>query len=183
MDQHLSTATLANGCFWCTEAIFKRLKGVESVTSGYAGSNVPNPTYEQVCSKTTGAAEALQVKYDPPEVSFNTILDVFFATHDPTTLNRDGANVGTDYRSAIFYMDEDQKKIAEEKKKELDKSGKYIGKIVTEIVPFTNFYEAEDYHQDFYESGNRPDYCMFIIDPKIKKLLTHFEDKVKDEYK
>ncbi|HVF69311.1 MAG TPA: peptide-methionine (S)-S-oxide reductase MsrA [Xanthomonadales bacterium] len=179
----MEKATLANGCFWCTEAIFKRLKGVESVKSGYANSNVPNPTYEQVCSKTTGAAEALQIKYDPKIVSFETLLDVFFATHDPTTLNRDGANVGDDYRSAIFYQNATEKKIAENKKKELDKSGKYEDKIVTAITPFSNFYKAEDYHQDFYESGQRPDYCMFIIDPKIRKLLTHFNDKVKEEYK
>ena len=179
----LQTATLANGCFWCTEAIFKRIRGVDSVKSGYAGSTIPNPTYEQVCSKTTGAAEALEVYFDPKIVSFSTLLDVFFATHDPTTLNRDGANIGTDYRSAIFYHDEEQKKIAEDKIKALTEAKKYNDPIVTQITAFTNFYKAEDYHQDFYESGNRPDYCMFVIDPKIRKLMSEFKDEVKDEYK
>lgn len=179
----MELATLANGCFWCTETIFKRVKGVNSVVSGYAGSNIENPTYEQVCSKTTGAAEALQVEFDSSIVSFETLLKVFFATHDPTTLNRDGANVGDDYRSAIFYHSDVQKKTAEQVKKELDKSGSYEDPIVTQITPFTNFYKAEDHHQNFYESGNRPDYCMFIIDPKIQKLLTKFGDKVKEEYK
>ncbi|HUQ84775.1 MAG TPA: peptide-methionine (S)-S-oxide reductase MsrA [Candidatus Limnocylindrales bacterium] len=179
----METATLANGCFWCTEAIFKRLKGVESVTSGYANSNIPNPTYEQVCSKTTGAAEALQIEYDKTLVDFETLLDVFFATHDPTTLNQDGANFGTDYRSAIFYKNDEEKKVAEEKIKQLKQEKKYDDPIVTAITPFTNFYKAEDYHQDFYESGNRPDYCRYIIDPKIQKLLTGFNDKVKEEYK
>ncbi len=179
----MEKATLANGCFWCTEAIFKRLRGIESVVSGYANSNIPNPSYEQVCSKTTGAAEALQIKYAPKIVSFETLLDVFFATHDPTTLNRDGANVGDDYRSAIFYQNVREKKIAEDKIKQLTDEGKYEDPIVTAVTPFENFYKAEDYHQDFYESGQRPDYCMFVIDPKIRKLLTQFNDKVKEEYK
>lgn len=179
----MEKATLANGCFWCTEAIFKRLKGVHSVVSGYAGSNIENPTYEQVCSKTTDAAESLQIEYDKSLVDFATLLDVFFATHDPTTLNQDGANIGTDYRSAIFYQNDEEKKIAEEKIKQLTREKKYEDPIVTTITPFTNFYPAEAYHQDFYESGNRPDYCRYVIDPKIQKLLTQFNDKVKEEYK
>lgn len=162
----MELATLANGCFWCTEAVFKRLKGVRSVTSGYAD-----------------AAESLRVTFNPSTISFETLLDVFFATHDPTTLNRQGYDQGTEYRSVIFYHDEQQKKAAEAKTRALDRSGTYKDKIVTEIVPFTNFYKAEEHHQNFYESGSRPDYCSIIIDPKIQKLLTQFGDKVKEEYK
>jgi peptide-methionine (S)-S-oxide reductase len=179
----LETATFANGCFWCTEAIFKRVKGVESIVSGYAGGTVENPTYYDVASKTTGHAESLQLQYDPKVISYETLLDIFWVTHDPTSLNQQGYDVGPEYRSIIFYHTEEQKKIAEESKKKLDKSGKYDKPIVTEIIPFKNFYKAEDEHQNFYESGQRPDYCRVIIDPKIKKLLKDFKEDVKEEYK
>lgn len=179
----LATATFANGCFWCTEAIFKRVNGVVSVTSGYAGGTVENPTYWDVAMKGTGHAESLQVQYDPKIISYDTLLDIFWATHDPTTRNQQGYDIGPEYRSVIFYHNEEQKKIAEASKQHLDTSGKYDSPIVTEIVPFTNFYKAEDENQDFYESGRRPDYCRIIIDPKIKKLLKDFKDVVKEEYK
>jgi peptide-methionine (S)-S-oxide reductase len=179
----LETATVANGCFWCTEAIYKRVKGVESVMSGYAGGTVENPTYYEVASKTTGHAESLQLQFDPKIISYEKILDIFWATHDPTSLNQQGYDRGPEYRSVIFYHNDEQKRIAEESKEKLDKSGKYNDPIVTEIVPFTNFYKAEDENQNFYESGRRPDYCTIIIDPKIKKLLKDFKDDVKEEYK
>ena len=182
-DTKLQIATFANGCFWCTEAIFKRVKGVESVMSGYAGGNMENPTYYDVASKTTGHAESLQVQYDPKVISYDKLLDIFWATHDPTTLNQQGYDIGPEYRSIIFYSSDEQKKIAEASKDELEKSGKYKDPIVTEIVPLTNFYKAEEEQQNFYESGKRPDYCRIIIDPKIQKLLTTFKDDVKDEYK
>jgi peptide-methionine (S)-S-oxide reductase len=179
----LETATFANGCFWCTEAIFKRVNGVISVMSGYTGGNTENPTYYEVASKTTGHAESLQLQYDPKIISYETLLDIFWATHDPTSLNQQGYDVGTEYRSAIFYHNDKQKEIAEESKKTLDESGKYDKPIVTEIAPFTKFYKAEEENQNFYESGGRPDYCRVIIDPKIKKLLANFKDDVKEEYK
>ncbi len=179
----VDTATFANGCFWCTEAVFKRVKGVESVISGYTGGEMENPTYYDVASKTTGHAEALQLQFDPEIVSYDKLLDIFWATHDPTSLNQQGYDKGPEYRSAIFYHDDEQKRIAEESKGELDKSGKYDDPIVTEIVPFKTFYKAEDENQNFYESGKRPDYCNIIIDPKIKKLLKNFQEEVKDEYK
>lgn len=166
----METATLAGGCFWCTEAIFKRLKGVNSVVSGYAGGDMQNPSYDKVSSGTTGHAEAIQVKFDPSIISFEKILDVFWATHDPTTLNRQGADVGTQYRSIIFYHDEKQKESALKSKKP---------SFVTEIIPFLNFYKAEDYHQDFYEKNKSYPYCQIVIDPKIQKLLTEFKNEVK----
>lgn len=179
----LETATFANGCFWCTEAIFKRVKGVESVVSGYAGGTMENPSYYDVASQTTGHAESLQLQYDPSIISYERLVDIFWATHDPTSLDQQGWDRGTEYRSIIFYHNDEQKKIAEESKKELNNSGKYDKPIVTEIIPFTNFYKAEDENQNFYESGKRPDYCMFIIDPKLKKLMKNFKEEIKDEYK
>jgi peptide-methionine (S)-S-oxide reductase len=179
----LETATVANGCFWCTEAIFKRLKGIESVIPGYTGGKVENPTYEQVSSGETGHAEAIQITFDPSTISYETVLEIFFATHDPTTLNRQGNDVGTQYRSAIFYQDAKQKKIAEEVKEKLDISGTYHDPIVTKIEAFTKFYKAEDYHKDYYDSHRSAPYCMFVIDPKVRKLLEHFKKDVKDEYK
>jgi len=181
--KNLETVTLANGCFWCTEAIFKRVKGVESVMSGYAGGTIENPTYYEVASKTTGHAESLQLQFDPKIISYEKILDIFWATHDPTTLNQQGYDRGPEYRSIIFFHNDEQKRIAEESKEKLEKSGKYKDPIVTEIVPFINFYKAEEKNQNFYESGKRPDYCTIIIDPKIKKLLKDFKDEVKEEYK
>jgi peptide-methionine (S)-S-oxide reductase len=181
--KRLQTATFANGCFWCTEAVFKRVKGVVSVISGYAGGNVENPTYWDVAMKGTGHAESLQLQYDPKVISYDKLLDIFWATHDPTTSNRQGYDIGSEYRSIIFYHTHEQKKIAEASKERLDKSGKYKNPIVTEIVQFHNFYKAEDEHQNFYESGRRPDYCTVVIDPKIRKLLKDFKDEIKDEYK
>lgn len=180
--KQLETATFAGGCFWCTEAIFKRLKGVNSVLPGYAGGHVENPTWEQVCTGTTGHAESIQIEFDPSLISFEKLLDIFWATHNPTTLNQQGYDKGTEYRSAIFYHNEKQKEIALKSKREIEKAGIYKDPIVTEIVPFTNFYPAEEYHKNFYESGNRPDYCYFVIDPKIQKLLKEFKKDVKEEY-
>jgi len=177
-------ATLANGCFWCTEAVFKRLKGVSAITSGYTGGQGENPTYENVSSGATGHAEAIQIEFDPNIISYDTILDVFFATHDPTKLNRQGNDVGTQYRSAIFYNDEEQKKIAEKKIKYLTDEKKYENPIVTELTKFSNFYPAEEHHKDYYDQNRNVNmYCKIVIDPKIKKLLTKFGDKVKEEYK
>ena len=179
----LHTCTLAGGCFWCTEAVFKRLKGVQSVVPGYAASQVANPSYEQVCSGKTGAAETIQIIYDPSIISYETLLDVFWHTHDPTTLNRQGNDVGTQYRSAIFYHDDEQKQVALASKEALEKSGAYKNPVVTEIAPFTNFYPAEAYHKDYYDSHRFAPYCMLIIDPKVKKLLKTYGNEMKEEYK
>lgn len=181
MDGQL--ATLANGCFWCTEAIFKRLKGVTQVTPGFAGGHVANPTWQQVSTGTTGHAESIQIEFDSMQISFEKILDIFWHTHNPTTLNQQGYDKGTEYRSAIFYHDDKQKNIAVKSKKNLELSHFYKDSIVTEITPFTNFYPAESYHKNFYESGNRTDYCTFVIDPKLQKLLQMYGNDVKDEYK
>jgi peptide-methionine (S)-S-oxide reductase len=175
------TATLAGGCFWCTEAIFNRLKGVISVVSGYAASQVENPSYKEVCTGRTGAAEAVQITYDPSVISYDTLLEIFWHTHEPTTLNRQGNDVGTQYRSAIFYSNDEQKQIALASKEALEKSGAYNRPIVTEIVPFTNFYPAEDYHRDYYDRNRSQGYCMFVIDPKVKKLLKEYKQVLKDE--
>lgn len=180
--QRVETATLANGCFWCTEAVFQRLRGVESVESGYSGGQVENPTYDEVCDGTSGHAESLQIVFDPQVISFEKLLEIFFATHDPTTKNRQGNDVGPQYRSAIFYHSEEQKKEALGKIKELDKSGKFQNSIVTEVVPFTKFYPAENYHQDFYNKNREYGYCRVIIDPKIKKLLREYRKEVREEY-
>lgn len=178
------TATLAGGCFWCTEAIFKRLKGVVSVSSGYAGGEKENPSYEEVSEGDTGYAESVQIKFDPKIIPYKHILDIFWATHDPTTLNRQGADVGTQYRSVIFYHNEEQKKVAEKSKDEMEASGELKNNIVTEIVPFKNFYTAEEYHQNFYDKNKSTNtYCSLVIDPKIQKLLDKFNNDVKEEYK
>ncbi len=167
-------ATLAGGCFWCTEAVFKRLRGVESVTPGYSGGNRPDPTYEEVCSGTTGHAEAVQVDFNPAVVPFETVLDVFFATHDPTTLNRQGYDVGTQYRSAVFYHDEAQKAAVERKIEAVNAAGEYADPVVTEVTPYSEFYPADDYHLEFYERNRAYPYCRAIIDPKIQKLLKRY---------
>ena len=177
----LQTTTLAGGCFWCTEAIFKRLKGVKSATSGYAGGDTENPSYESVSSGTTGHAEAIQVTFDPKIISYDKLLEVFFKLHDPTTLNRQGADVGPQYRSMIFYHTDEQKKIAQEVKDQIEKLGIYKDPIVTEIVPYKNFYKAEDYHQDFYENNRTYGYCQLTINPKIKKLMSHFKKDLKKD--
>ena len=177
------TATLAGGCFWCTEAVFKRLKGVSAVQSGYAASQVSNPSYRQVCTGKTGAAEAIQVTYDPTIISYETLLDVFWSTHDPTTLNRQGNDVGTQYRSGIYYQNDEQKQVALASKAQLEKSGTYKHPVVTEIAAFTNFYPAEKDHENYYDENRSQGYCMVIIDPKIKKLLKTYGNELKEEYK
>jgi peptide-methionine (S)-S-oxide reductase len=176
----LDTITLGGGCFWCVEAIYQRLNGVESVASGYSGGHVKNPAYREVCNGTTGHAEVVQITYNPAVVSLEEILKVFFTVHDPTTLNRQGNDVGTQYRSAIFYRTEEQKRIAEEVKGGLDKSGAFDAPIVTEITAFDKFYKAEDYHQNYYnENKNSNPYCQFVIVPKVEKFEKYFSDKLK----
>jgi peptide-methionine (S)-S-oxide reductase len=165
---NIETATLGGGCFWCMEAVFERLPGVISVTSGFAGGHTPNPTYQKVCTETTGHAEVAQIKFDPAKISYAKLLDVFWQAHDPTTLNRQGADVGTSYRSIILYHDAEQKKIAEESKREAQKNFKHH--IVTEIVPFTKFYPAEGYHQEYYDNNSSAPYCQMVIAPKLEKL-------------
>lgn len=177
------TATLAGGCFWCTEAIFKRLKGVISVMPGYAGGTTKNPTYEDVCTGNTGHAEAIQIEFDPTLIPFEKLLDIFWHTHNPTTLDRQGNDIGTQYRSSIFYHDEKQKEIAEKSKAELEKEDTHKDQIVTEIVPFTNFYIAENYHKNYFDRNKEKSYCNFVIDPKIQKLLKEYSNDIKDEYK
>lgn len=180
MPDQLETATLGAGCFWCVEAVFLELKGVHNVVSGYAGGTVEHPTYHQVCSGTTGHAEVVQVIFDPAILSFADLLHVFWRTHDPTTLNRQGADVGTQYRSAVFYHNEEQRRIAEHVKQETNAARIWPRPIVTEIVPFTTFYEAEDYHQNFYRSNPYQPYCQVVIDPKIRKLHKEFQEKLND---
>jgi peptide-methionine (S)-S-oxide reductase len=172
-------ATLANGCFWCSEAIFSRLKGVKSVLPGYSGGRVENPSYDDVCTGRTSHAEAAQIEFDPAVISFEKLLDVFWHTHDPTTLNRQGNDVGTQYRSAIFYHNDEQREVAENSKRELEKKGMYRDPIVTEIVPFKKFYVAEDYHKKYYDQHQDAPYCRYVIDPKIHKLLDRYEKDVK----
>lgn len=178
----LETATLAGGCFWCTEAVFQRLKGVVSVVPGYAASQVKNPSYEQVCSGRTGATEAIQITYDPALISYKTLIDIFWHVHDPTTLNRQGNDVGTQYRSGIYYQNEEQKQAALTSKAEVEQAKTYRRPIVTEIEPFTNFYKAEDYHQDYFNNHPEQGYCRLIIDPKVQKLLKQYRNDVKPEY-
>ena len=173
------TATFGQGCFWCAEAIFERVKGVESVISGYAGGHTPNPSYEQVCNGNTGHAEVVQIIYNPDVISYDDLLKIFWKTHDPTTLNRQGADVGEQYRSIILYHNEQQKEKAEYYKKELDKSGAWDKPIVTQIVPFTKFYNAEDYHQNYFEKNPNQGYCSFVIAPKVEKFEKVFKDKLK----
>lgn len=179
MSENLETATFAGGCFWCTEAIFKRLEGVASVIPGYTGGEVENPTYEQVSSGKTGHAEAIQIKFDPKKTSFEGLVDVFFRTHNPTQLNRQGPDVGPQYRSAIFYHDEEQKKTAEKVMAKIEKEGLYEEPIVTEIEPFENFYEAEKYHKDFYDKNPNYPYSRSIIEPKVEKLEKEFKKQLK----
>ena len=173
---------LANGCFWCTEAVFKRVRGIISVVPGYSGGFVTSPSYEQVCTGETGHAEALQIKFDPKIISLEKLLEIFWYTHDPTTLNRQGNDIGTQYRSAIFYQTPDQRDTATAVRENIDKKKDYSNPIVTEITPFRNFYPAEKYHKDYYDNNKNVPYCSYVIDPKVQKLLTKFQDKVKDEY-
>lgn len=173
-------ATLGNGCFWCTEAVFQQLKGVLKVTSGYSGGHVKNPTYEQVCEKNTGHAEAIEIVYDPKVISYDELLEVFWQTHDPTTLNRQGNDVGPQYRSVVFYHNEQQKEKAEHYKTELDKSGAFAKPIVTAVEPFKNFYPAEDYHQNYYKLNGKAPYCYYVIKPKMEKFEKAFKHKLKE---
>jgi peptide-methionine (S)-S-oxide reductase len=179
MSDKLEIATLANGCFWCTEAIFQRLNGVEKVTSGYAGGKVKNPTYNDVTSGETGHAEVIQIQFDPSVITYQEILDVFFATHDPTTLNRQGYDVGTQYRSAIFYHSTAQKEVAEAFIKALTEAKVFDKKIVTEVTPFEAFYEAESYHQNYYNNNKNQGYCVAVINPKLDKFIKKYKDKLK----
>jgi peptide-methionine (S)-S-oxide reductase len=178
--ERTDTATFGTGCFWCTEAVFEQLNGVLSVTSGYSGGQVGNPTYKEVCSGETGHAECVQVVYEPDKITFDELLEVFFQVHDPTSLNRQGADVGTQYRSVIFYHTKEQKEKAEFYKKELDKSGAYNKPIVTEIAEFSKFYPAENYHQEYYElNKNTNPYCSVVIRPKLEKFEKVFAKKLK----
>jgi peptide-methionine (S)-S-oxide reductase len=174
------TATFATGCFWCTEAVFEELNGVLSVTSGYSGGQVANPTYKAVCTGETGHAECVQVVYEPNKISYDELLEVFFEVHDPTSLNRQGADIGTQYRSAIFYHNDEQKQKAEYYKNELNKSGAFDKAIVTEIAPVSKFYPAEDYHQEYYDNNkNTNPYCSVVIRPKLDKFEKVFAKKLK----
>lgn len=175
----LERATFGGGCFWCVEAIFERVKGVEKVVSGYAGGDVPHPTYEQVCTGTTGHAEVVQITYDPTVITFDDLLEIFWKTHDPTTPNRQGADVGPQYRSIILYHNQEQKEKAEYYKRKLEEEKVYSKPIVTEIVPLTAFYPAEEYHQNYYERNPRQPYCSFVIQPKIEKFEKIFREKRK----
>ena len=176
------TITLAGGCFWCTEAIFKRLRGILSVVPGYAGGNLENPSYEQVSTGKTGHAESIQIEFDPQIISLEKILEVFWHTHNPTTLNQQGGDTGPQYRSAIFYKDNHQKEIALKSKEKIEKERLYKDKIVTEISPFTNFYKAEGYHENYYDKNRDYPYCTYVIDPKIQKLLEEYKKDIKEEY-
>lgn len=178
-ESGLEKATFGSGCFWCTEAIFENLNGVTSVISGYAGGHVDNPTYEEVCTGTTGHAEVTQITYDPKIITYDELLEVFWKTHDPTTLNRQGNDVGPQYRSVIFYHNEEQKALAEKYKDELNNSGAWDNPIVTEITAYTNFYSAEKYHQNYYENNPNQGYCAFVIAPKLEKFKKVFKDKLK----
>jgi peptide-methionine (S)-S-oxide reductase len=179
--EQMETVTLGAGCFWCVEAIFEQLKGVSKVESGYSGGHVKNPSYKDVCTGTTGHAEVCQVTYNPAEISFKDILEVYWQTHNPTTLNRQGADVGTQYRSVVFYHNEEQKRIAEEMKKRLETAKVWDDPIVTQIVAFDSFYKAEDYHQEYYFNNSSQPYCTMVITPKVEKFKKVFSDKLKEK--
>ncbi len=178
-DKKLQLATLGGGCFWCVEAVYRDIKGVEEVVSGYAGGHQPNPTYEQVCSGTTGHAEVAQITFDPGMISYEQLLEVFWHVHDPTTLNRQGADVGTQYRSIILYHNEEQRRIAEASKARTEASGLWNDPIVTEIAPLGAFYPAEAYHQNYYKNNPRQMYCSYVIAPKLRKFYKEFGHLVK----
>ena len=178
-NTNLEMATLAAGCFWCVEAVFDDLKGVEDVVSGYSGGHTENPTYREVCSETTGHAEVVQIGFDPNEISFKEILQVFFTVHDPTTLNRQGNDVGSSYRSAIFYHSDEQKRIAEEVIKEVSDEAVYDNPIVTEVTKFDKFYPAEDYHQEYFANNPTQPYCAAVVAPKVSKFRQKYTSKLK----
>lgn len=172
-------ATLAGGCFWCLEAVYDQLRGVENVQSGYAGGRRPNPTYEQVCTGTTGHAEVVQITYDPQQIPYSDLLDIFFTIHDPTQLNRQGGDIGTQYRSAIYYHDDEQKRIAEERIRDITDSKTWDEPIVTEVAPLTEFYAAEAYHTDYFERNPGTGYCSAVVAPKVAKARSKFFEKLK----
>ncbi|MGI8495401.1 MAG: peptide-methionine (S)-S-oxide reductase MsrA [Pyrinomonadaceae bacterium] len=176
----LETATLGGGCFWCTEAVFDNVQGVKDVVSGYAGGHTENPTYQQVCSETTGHAEVVQIKFDPAEISYKEVLEIFFGTHDPTTLNRQGNDVGSSYRSAIFYHSPEQKAAAQEVVKEITDEDIFGKPIVTEVTAFTNFYPAEDYHQNYFANNPNQPYCAAVVAPKVGKFRQKFAGRLKN---
>jgi peptide-methionine (S)-S-oxide reductase len=175
----LELATLGGGCFWCLEAVFEGLKGVERVVSGYAGGRLADPSYQQVCTGTTGHAEVVQVTFDPAVISYREVLEVFFGTHDPTTLNRQGADVGTQYRSAVFYHSPEQRRVAEQTIGELNAAGVWDRPLVTEVVPFESFYPAEAYHQGYFRNNPGQGYCQAVVAPKVAKFRKHFAAKLK----
>ena len=174
-----NTAVFGAGCFWCVEAVFVEMEGVLSVVPGYAGGATENPTYKQVCAGNTGHAEVARIEYDPAKIGFEDLLEVFWKTHDPTTLNRQGGDVGTQYRSAIFFVDDEQRIIAERIKVELDQSGAYAAPIVTEIVPLTVFFPAEDYHRNYYAQNPDQGYCQLVVRPKVEKFKKVFHNRLK----
>ena len=180
-DQHTQTAIFAGGCFWCTEAFFTDVKGVESVTSGYIGGKTENPTYKEVCGGYTGHAEAIKIVYNPAEVAYEDLLEIFFATHDPTTLNRQGADVGTQYRSEVFYTTEAQKEEASQFIKHLTEQNIFGKKIVTKVTKASVVYPAEDYHQDYFAQNPNQPYCQAVISPKLEKFKKHYKSKLKDK--
>ena len=179
----MEVITLAGGCFWCTEAVFSGLKGVVKVTPGYSGGTTPSPSYSEVSSGETGHAEAVQIEFDPKTIKLDELLYVFFKLHDPTQVNRQGNDIGTQYRSVIFYRDEKQREQALKSKENLEKEGVYKDSIVTQIVPSTKFYEAENYHKDYFDKNKNYPYCRFVINPKVQKLMEKYENDVKEEYK
>lgn len=174
-----AVATFAGGCFWCTEAVFERMEGVNDVVSGYIGGHVPNPTYEQVCAKKTGHAEAVEIYYDPDVRSYEELLEVFFKTHDPTTLNRQGGDEGPQYRSSVFYHDETQKKAAQKYIEKLNDSDEYPSPVVTQLEKATKFYPAEEYHQDYFRRNPNAGYCRVVVRSKVEKFDSVFGDKIK----
>jgi peptide-methionine (S)-S-oxide reductase len=175
----LEIATFGTGCFWCTEAVFQQLEGVEKVTSGYSGGHVENPTYKEICGGNTGHAECLNIEYDVSKISFEDLLEVFWKTHDPTTLNRQGNDVGTQYRSVVFYHNEKQKSITQNQIAELDKSGAWSNPIVTTLEPFVKFYPAEDYHNNYFNNNGSNPYCQMVVRPKVEKFEKVFKEKLK----
>ncbi|WP_109853377.1 peptide-methionine (S)-S-oxide reductase MsrA [Aquimarina sp. AU58] len=180
-ENNFETAVFAGGCFWCTEAVFQRLKGVVKVVSGYTGGSIKNPAYREITTGRTGHAEAIKIEYDPKCIGYQELLEVFFATHDPTTLNRQGADRGTQYRSAIFYINEQQQQTAEQVIRTLEDESVFDNPIVTEVTALGAFYNAETYHQDYYNQNSSQGYCQFVINPKLNKLNTTFKNKLKKE--
>lgn len=179
MSDERESATLGGGCFWCLEAVYLEVRGVEKVVSGYTGGSVPDPTYQQICTGTTGHAEVVQLTYDPNMISFRKILEVFFTIHDPTTLNRQGADVGTQYRSAIFYHTPEQREVAEQIIREFGEAGVYDAPVVTEVAPLDEFYPAEDYHQDYFRRNSNQPYCQVVVAPKVAKFRSKFLESIR----